>query len=144
MQEIRTKLAELLKNLDVTEDPRRMADGALLMAAAQEHERNGARLKAQIGEFIKGESPTALVDGHKPLADWAYEVLQDSPGPMPYREVAAEIRGRGFKHARQPKYGDAQLPDSVWSAMHEDPKKRFVKVGRGIWDLTERVVQNGS
>jgi hypothetical protein len=56
---------------------------------------------------------------------------------MPYREIAAVIKSRGFQHAREPKNPERQLPDSVWSAMYEDD--RFTKVGRGIFELTDRV-----
>lgn len=132
----------MLATLDVATAPRRYADGALLLEAVQEHEHRTARLEAQVLAFATGSEPPS-VNGNKPLADWAYEVLQDSAGPMRYREIAAEIRGRGFRHARQPKNGDAQLADSVWSAMYEDPG-RFVKVGRGIWDLAERVRTAGA
>lgn len=51
---------------------------------------------------------------------------------MPYREIAAVIRSRGFVHAREPKNPEKQLADSVWTAMYEDD--RFDKVGRGIFD----------
>jgi hypothetical protein len=56
---------------------------------------------------------------------------------MRYREIAAIIRSRGFRHARTPKNPEKQLADSVWTAMYEDP--RFTKVGRGIFDLKKRL-----
>lgn len=56
---------------------------------------------------------------------------------MRYREIAAVIKSRGFTHAREPKNPEKQLADSVWTAMYED--ERFTKVGRGIFDLAERV-----
>jgi hypothetical protein len=137
-------LADALKAIDVTKEPRRVAQGAMLLESVQEHEQKTARLAAQVEEFLAGKTRDASANGHKPLADWAFEVLSDSAGPMRYREIAAEIRGRGFRHAREPKYGEAQLPDSVWSAMHEDPKKRFTKVGRGVWDLSQRANPGGN
>jgi hypothetical protein len=142
MGHLTDRLVEALEALEVAAAPRRVADGALLLEAVQKHEQRTKQLEAQVLAFVAGGSPEP-VDDHKPLAEWAYEVLRDSAGPMRYREIAAEIRGRGFRHARQPKSGDAQLADSVWSAMYEDPRKRFVKVGRGIWDLSERTRPSG-
>jgi hypothetical protein len=47
---------------------------------------------------ISVQGPSATIR----LADWAEEVLLDNPGPMRYREIAAEIRGRGFHLLRLP------------------------------------------
>jgi hypothetical protein len=135
---LRDLLLEALDGIEVAAAPRRFADGALLLEEVQELEQRTARLEGQVRAFVADDA-SLPANGHRSLADWAYEVLKDSSGPMRYREIAAEIRGRGFRHARQPKHGEAQLADSVWSAMYEDPGKRFVKVGRGIWDLAERV-----
>jgi len=139
---MRERLVAALGRLDVAEAPRRFADGALLLEAVQDLEQRQVRLEAQVLAFVANEG-TLPTPAHKTLADWAWEVLRDSAGPMQYREIAAEIRGRGFRHAREPKHGDAQLPDSVWSAMYEDPQRRFVKVGRGVWDLVERASAGG-
>jgi hypothetical protein len=136
------KLTHALTAIDVAQEPRRVAQGATLLEQVQAHEQREAQLSAQVEEFLAGRSETVPVD-QKPLADWAEEVLLDSRGPMRYREIAAEIRSRGFRHAREPKWPN-QLADSVWSAMYEDSKKRFVKVGRGIWDLSARASSNGT
>jgi len=139
METLTERLIEGLKSIDVASAPRRLAQGAMLLEAVQQHDTRGARLTAQVAAFLAGVDERPAAEEQKPLSDWAYEVLRDHGAPMRYREIAAEIRGRGFRHAREPKHGDAQLPDSVWSAMYEDPQKRFRKVGRGIWDLSERV-----
>ncbi|HEX5308681.1 MAG TPA: HTH domain-containing protein [Solirubrobacteraceae bacterium] len=123
--------------MNLAQEPGKVAQGAMLLEEIQEHERKGEQLTRRVSAFLAGDTSSATTNGSKSLADWAEEVLKDSAGPMRYREIAAEIRGRGFQHARTPKSPD-QLADSVWSAMYEDPKKRFVKVGRGIWDLVQR------
>jgi hypothetical protein len=133
--EVMARLTRELKTLDVTKEPGRVAAGALLLEELQEHERQGQRLVQRVSDFL-ARSTEAASDGRS-LADRAAEVLRDAGKPMRYREIAAEIRGRGFQHSRQPKNPD-QLADSTWSAMFEDPAKRFIKVGRGIWDLSER------
>lgn len=97
----------------------------------------GGRLENRVSALERhGHSPAGSGPGRS-LADWAYEVLVEEGKPMRYREIAAAIKARGFTHAREPKNPEKQLADSVWSAMYED--KRFTKVGRGIFDLTERV-----
>lgn len=97
----------------------------------------GERLERRISALEQSAStPSTGTEVSKSLANWAYEVLLDEGGAMPYREIAAIIKSRGFQHARQPKNPDRQLSDSVWSAMYED--ERFTKVGRGIFDLTDR------
>jgi hypothetical protein len=123
-----------LKELDIEREPRRVADGARLLADVQDWVHQGARLEGLVASFLNGG--TAPI-GPKSLADWAYEVLSENDGPMPYGEIAAAVRARGFKHAREPKNPDRQLKDSIWSAMYEDD--RFTKVGRGIFDLSERL-----
>jgi hypothetical protein len=130
------RLTQELMGLDITKSPGRVAAGAALLEQIQEHDRQGERLLRQVADFLSGTSEHE--DGRS-LADRAEEVLINNGGPMRYREIAAEIRGRGFKHAHTPKNPN-QLADSTWSAMYED--SRFVKVGRGIWDLASR--QNGS
>jgi hypothetical protein len=132
------RLANDLKGLDVTSEPGRVATGAALLEQIQEHDRQGDRLLQQVRDYLSDKSDR---EDDRSLADRAAEVLADNGEPMRYREIAAEIRGRGFKHAYTPKNPN-QLADSVWSAMYEDRAKRFVKVGRGIWDLASR--QNGS
>ena len=136
MTNLAQSLATALKKLDVEKDPRRVAVGATLLNDLQEHAERGARLEVQAKQFLAGDV-VKTPNGHKSLADWAEEVLLDSDGPMRYREIAAEIRGRGFQHSHEPKNAN-QLADSVWSAMYEDSRKRFMKVGRGIWDLASR------
>ena len=127
------RLTRRLGELDVREEPLKVAEGARLLAEVQEYERLGTSLEARVVAFVDGTSgpPEA-----RSLADWAYSVLSEAAGPMHYREIADAIRARGFKHARPPKNAERQLRDSVWTAMYEDA--RFVKVGRGIFGLSGR------
>jgi hypothetical protein len=139
MKTLSDELTEILGNLDVTKDPRRVASGALLLEEVQRHEAERERLTKRVRDYVANKG-SAQNGNPQSLADWAESVLRDADGPMPYREIAAVIRSRGFEHSRQPKNPE-QLRDSVWSAMFEDD--RFVKVGRGIWDLASRQ-NNGS
>jgi HB1, ASXL, restriction endonuclease HTH domain len=126
--------AEWIRGLDVAKEPRRVAQAAMLLEDLQESTTRTQRLEAQAIETMESQSSGAAAV-HRSLADWAEEVLREAGTPMRYREIAAEIRGRGFRHAQEPKNPD-QLADSVWSAMYDDSRKRFAKVGRGIWALT--------
>ena len=132
--DLQVQLAKSIAALDVAANPRRVEEGARLLGQLQEATREQERLAAHAERFIAG-TEARLEASHKSIADWAEEVLLASEGPRRYREIAAEIRARGFQHARAPKSPD-QLADSVWSAMYED--ERFIKVGRGIWELVSR------
>jgi len=136
-----SRLKALIERTQIDLDPLLIADAARLLSEVQQWEEKGARLDSRVAALERhGHSPTGAGPG-KSLADWAYEVLTDDGRPMPYREIAAVIRSRGFTHAREPKNPEKQLADSVWSAMYEDD--RFTKVGRGIFELTERLGQEG-
>jgi hypothetical protein len=127
------RVARKLETLDVRSDPLKVAEGARLLADVQEYARLKSTLEARVAAYVDGtREPVA----HRSLADWAHDVLAAAGTEMHYGEIASTIRGEGFKHAREPKNPEKQLKDSVWSAMFEDP--RFVKVGRGIFDLRER------
>ncbi len=134
IEEIRTALLAAVKNVDMDDDPARLEAGARLLGEVKEAAREQDLLAERVRLYIE-ESEAGRPVATKSLADWAEEVLLSSDGARRYREIAAEIRARGFRHARVPKSPD-QLADSVWTAMYEDP--RFVKVGRGIWDLVIR------
>jgi hypothetical protein len=134
-EELRVRLARAISALDVSANPQRVERGARLLGELQAVMRQHASVAADAERFITG-TDLRLRASNKSLADWAEEVLLTSDGPRRYREIAAEIRALGFQHAREPKSPD-QLADSVWSAMYED-SKRFIKVGRGIWDLAAR------
>jgi hypothetical protein len=135
--ELSNRLKALIEQTDVDRDPLLVADAARLLSEVQQWEEKGSRLNNRITALERhGHSSRGSGPG-KSLADWAFEVLMDDGKPMPYREVAAVIRSRGFTHAREPKNPEKQLGDSVWSAMYED--SRFTKVGRGIFELTERL-----
>lgn len=141
-KELSNQLKRLIQKTDIDRSPLVVADGARLLSEVQQWEEKGERLERRIAALEQSaSSPTAGTTGAKNLADWAYEVLLDEGLPMPYREIAAVIKSRGFQHAREPKNPERQLSDSVWSAMYEDD--RFVKVGRGIFDLTERMGDGG-
>jgi hypothetical protein len=131
---VRLKL--LIKGADVDENPLLISDSARLLSEVQQWEEKGGRLEKRVAALEQSASSGA---GGQPksLADWAYEVLLDHGTAMPYREIAAVIRSQGFKHVREPKNPEKQLADSVWTAMYEDD--RFTKVGRGIFELTDRL-----
>ena len=137
-QALSKRLKALIDGADIEKDPLLVADAARLLSEVQQWEEKGGRLEKRIAALENsGHSPFGPNLG-KSLADWAYEVLVDNGQAMPYREIAAVIKARGFTHAREPKNPEKQLADSVWSAMYED-RERFTKVGRGIFDLTERL-----
>ncbi len=131
------RLKALIDRTEIDREPLLVADAARLLSEVQQWEEKGSRLGNRVAALEQhGHSSTGAAQG-KSLADWAYEVLTDNGSAMPYREVAAVIKSRGFTHAREPKNPEKQLGDSVWSAMYEDD--RFTKVGRGIFELTERL-----
>lgn len=130
------RLKGLIARTDVDSDPLLVADGARLLAEVQQWEEKGRRLEKRVSALETTGRTSAGTTLGKSLADWAYEVLVDEGKAMPYREIAAVIKSRGFTHTREPKNPDRQLADSVWTAMYEDD--RFEKVGRGIFDLVER------
>jgi hypothetical protein len=127
------RVVRKLDGLNVREDPHKVAEGARLLAEVQDYLRLGATLEARVAAYVDGANEAVRA---RSLADWAFDVLSKAEGPMHYREIAGAIRAQGFKHARPPKNAEKQLRDSVWSAMYEDA--RFVKVGRGIFDLRDR------
>ena len=131
------RLRRLIQETDLDVNPLLVSDGARLLSEVQQWEEKGRRLEIRLAALERSTESSISLDKGKSLADWAYEVLIDHGGPMPYREIAAVIRSRGFKHAREPKNPEKQLADSVWTAMYEDD--RFTKVGRGVFDLTERL-----
>lgn len=136
-RELSGRLKALIERTDVERSPLVVADAARLLSEVQQWEEKAERLENRIAALERhGHRPAGTGPG-KSLADWAYEVLSDEGHAMPYREIAAAIRARGFTHAREPKNPEKQLADSVWSAMYEDD--RFRKVGRGIFDLAERL-----
>jgi HB1/ASXL restriction endonuclease-like protein with HTH domain len=130
------RLKALIAATDIEKDPMLVSNGARVLSEVQQWEEKGESLQRRVSALEQsaataGEGPPAS------LADWAHEVLLDAGVAMPYREIAAVIKSRGFKHAREPKNPEKQLADSVWTAMYEDD--RFTKVGRGIFDLTDRL-----
>ena len=131
------RLTKLIKSTDVEANPLIVAEGARLLAEAQELEHKEMRLTKRVDALEASPESYGEPGTHKSLAEWAYEVLSESDEPMRYRHIAVAIKERGFRHASKPKHPEKQLADSVWTAMYEDD--RFVKVGRGIFDLTERL-----
>lgn len=134
--ELSRRLKTLIKGTDLDASPLVIAEGAKLLSEVHAWEEKGEQLRRRV-EAI--ERSATLPDAGTPrsLADWAYEILLGEGEPMRYREIAAVIKSRGFKHSREPKNPEKQLADSLWTAMYEDD--RFTKVGRGIFDLTERL-----
>lgn len=136
MTDLSTRLKNLISRTDVAAEPMRVSTAAKLLAEVQRWESQGESLRRQVAALEDSDGSPDSELGMS-LADRAFEVLKDEGAAMRYREIAAVIKSRGFRHAREPKNPEKQLSDSVWTAMHEDP--RFVKVGRGIFDLVERV-----
>jgi len=135
--ELSNRLKGLVERTKVDQEPLLLADAARLFSEVKDWEEKGRRLENRVSALEHHDYSPARSGPGKSLADWADEILTEEGRPMPYREIAAAIKARGFTHAREPKNPEKQLADSVWTAMYEDD--RFTKVGRGIFDLTERV-----
>lgn len=130
------RIETVIARTDVRKHALAVSEAAKLLDEVQRWEEKGDRLTRRVAALEA--SPNGRDRGaNRSLADRAYEVLRDHSGPMRYREIAVAIRERGFEHAREPKNPEKQLYDSVWTAMHEDD--RFTKVGRGIFELSERL-----
>lgn len=136
-EELSKRLKALIQGANIDSDALLVADGARLLSEVQQWEAKGERLEKRVAALENSGHAFSGANLGKSLADWAYEALLDNGEAMPYREIAAVIKARGFTHAREPKNPEKQLADSVWSAMYEDD--RFTKVGRGIFELTERL-----
>lgn len=55
---------------------------------------------------------------------------------MRYSEIAEIMRRQGYAPTQESKHPAQQLLNSLWTRLTRD--RRFVKVGRGTWDLAER------
>jgi hypothetical protein len=132
-----SRLKALIADANVDENPMLVSDSAKVLAEVQQWEERGERLENRVKALERSARIPDEDAVPSSLADWAYEVLLEEGVPTRYREIAAMIKARGFKHAREPKNPEKQLADSVWTAMYEDD--RFTKVGRGIFDLTSRL-----
>src|ERR1700704_1245346 len=132
-----TRLKEAIESIDIAKEPLKVSNGAKRLSEVQRWERKGGGLEGEVKAFEQSAASPETAFTPTSLADWAFEVLRKEGGAMPYREIAAVIREQGFEHSREPKNPEKQLADSVWTAMYED--HRFTKVGRGIFDLTERL-----
>jgi hypothetical protein len=131
------RLKRVIESIDIDRDPMAVSNSAKLLAEVKQWEKRGERLEGLVSALEQSTSSTDSFIAPASLADWAYRVLRTEGKAMPYREIAAAIKSQGFEHAREPKNPEKQLADSVWTAMYED--HRFTKVGRGIFDLTERL-----
>jgi hypothetical protein len=134
------KLGDYVKEHDPATDPRYATVAGLLAEAATEAQRHGQAL-AQLSERtdqILRSGPTQVVHRHfHRQSDWCADILARSPGPRRYGDIAKQMYAEGYRHAVTVKNPDRQLSDSIWVAMNEDD--RFVKVGRGIFDLAARL-----
>lgn len=138
MRSLSERITALVQATDIERNPLLVAEGARLLSEVQGWEATGRSLEKRVEGLERSESVPGTGALNKSLADRAYEVLLDEGEAMRYREIAAAIKSRGFRHAREPKNPEKQLADSVWTAMYED-RRRFTKVGRGVFDLTERL-----
>jgi hypothetical protein len=132
-----TRVKRVIESIDLDEEPMAVSNTAKLLAEVQQWEKRGESLEGRVSAIERSTTSPRSDVAPGSLADWAYRVLQQEGRAMPYREIAAVIKSQGFRHARKPKNADKQLAESVWTAMYEDP--RFSKVGRGIFDLFERL-----
>jgi hypothetical protein len=137
MATLKHRLEVLIKTTDLGENPLLVSDGARLLAEVQRWEAQGESFEKRVAALERSGGDADVAELGKSLADRAYDVLRDEGKAMRYREIAAVVRSRGFRHAREPKNPEKQLADSVWTAMYEDD--RFTKVGRGVFDLSERL-----
>lgn len=137
MASLSQRLKKLVRITDVDVSPLLVADSARLLSEVQRWEEQGASLEKRVAALERSGGDADAAELGKSLADRAFDVLRDEGRAMRYREIAAVIRSRGFRHAREPKNPEKQLADSVWTAMYED--SRFTKVGRGVFDLSERL-----
>lgn len=137
MSSLGRRLKVLIQTTDLAENPLLVSDGARLLSEVQRWEEQGEALEKRVEALERSGSDSDVAELGKSLADRAFDVLRDEGKAMRYREIAAIVRSRGFRHAREPKNPEKQLADSVWTAMYEDP--RFTKVGRGVFDLSERL-----
>jgi hypothetical protein len=137
MNSLSERLKDMIQTTNVDENPLLIADCARLLSEVQGWEATGVALEKRVGGLERSEGTPDAVDLTRSLADRAYEVLLEEGQAMRYREIASAIKARGFRHAREPKNPEKQLADSVWTAMYEDD--RFTKVGRGVFDLAERL-----
>lgn len=137
MNSLSDRLKTLIEGTDIEKNPLLIADGARLLSEVQNWEAAGRSLEKRLEGLERSGGSVDAIHLSRSLADRAFEVLADEGKAMRYREIAAVIKSRGFRHAREPKNPEKQLADSVWSAMYED--SRFTKVGRGVFDLTERL-----
>jgi hypothetical protein len=136
--ELTRALRSVLRHTDPASEPRRLVAGALLIEEVQRHQRAREWLLQRVRGYLAGDG-----NGWEPeatLAERAEQVLRAAGGPMNYRDIAAEIERRGFRHAQRPKRPN-QLAESVWTALKSDP--RFVKVARGVWDVAGTDSGNG-
>jgi DNA-directed RNA polymerase delta subunit len=69
------------------------------------------------------------------LTDWAYSILSRR-GAMQYTDIANVIKAEGYRPRHKQKKSGTQLRDSLWTLLVRDP--RFVKVGRGTFDIADR------
>jgi hypothetical protein len=137
MASLSERLKTLVRETDIEENPLLVADGARLLSEVQSWEATGKALEKRVTGLERSGGIPDAVDSARSLADRAFEVLRNEGQAMRYREIAAVIKSRGFRHSREPKNPEKQLADSVWTAMYEDD--RFTKVGRGVFDLNERL-----
>lgn len=117
------------------------ADGAPIGSLAALYEERKAALYRREAEDKQHEQRLAglLGEGPRPgktLAEFAEEGLRQAGGPVHRQELARIVEALGFRHSRSPK-NPQQLEHSLGALVSRDP--RFVRVGRGLFDLAERV-----
>jgi hypothetical protein len=132
-------LTRYVKEHDPVGDPHYAAAAGLLSEAATEAQRHGqtlAHLVARAEHLLRATGSPAVTRHFDTQADWCEDILRRAGGPLRCKAIADQMYNEGYQHSVTVKNRDRQLRDSIWVAMSEDP--RFVKAGRGLFDLAVR------
>jgi hypothetical protein len=133
------RLGDYIKAHDPVADPRYAQVAGLLAEAATEAQRHGqtlTQLSDRADQLLQAASAAVVARHFDTQSDWCEDILKRSEGPRRYGDIADQMYAEGYRHAVTVKNPDRQLKDSIWVAMDEDD--RFLKVGRGVFDLASR------
>lgn len=133
------QLGDYVKEHDPATDPKYAQVAGLLAEAGTEAQRHGqtlTQLSERADELLRAAAAAVIERYFETQADWCEDILKRSTGPRRCGDIADQMYEEGYRHAVTLRNPDRQLKDSIWVAMNEDD--RFVKVGRGIFDLASR------
>lgn len=83
-----------------------------------------------VGSEPKKEEQQPAEQSDLPHREVAYQVLKDNGKPMHYKELTAEVLKRSKSTGATPQ-------NSIFSRLITDTQKRFVKISKGTFGLTE-------